>query len=344
MSASRSPVLTAAKLSRRYGPTIAVEKVDLALHRRRIACLLGPSGCGKSTLLRLIAGLERADEGELRAGDRLLDGRNVFVPPEERRIGLVFQDFALFPHLTAAQNVAFGLKGRSPADRRRRALELLDRFNLRHRADAWPHTLSGGEQQRIAIARALAPQPMALLLDEPFSGLDGELRAQVRESVVSGLRESDAAILIVTHDPEEAMLLGDEIALMADGRIVQAGPPEECYNRPSSLAAAALLGRVNVVPAEVERGVARCLLGTFPAPDLPDGRASVLIRPEQLAIGPGGTQCVVAQVRFGGAYFEIVLDAGAQQLVMRTSSEPPGLGTTVTVAADRGRTWVIGQA
>lgn len=341
MSASRGTVLSATKLSKRYGSAVAVDQADLHLTSARITCLLGPSGCGKSTLLRLVAGLEQPDEGELKAGDRLLSSRDLFVPPEQRGIGLVFQDFALFPHLTAAQNVAFGLSAYPVEERRRRAIELLGRFNLDHRADAWPHTLSGGEQQRVAIARALAPQPMALLLDEPFSGLDGELRAQVRESVLKGLRESDAAILIVTHDPEEAMLLGDEIALMAEGRIIQTGTPEECYGRPSSLAAAALLGRVNALPAKIEGGVARCLLGEFPAPGLAGGSGWVLVRPEKLVIGTAGTECMVTDVRFGGAYCEVALNAGEHRLVMRTPSSPPAVGETVKAAPVPGQLWVI---
>lgn len=344
MTVSRTPVLSARHLSKRFGTAVAVESANLSLHAGRILCLVGPSGCGKSSLLRLIAGLEQPDQGELSTPDRLLSAPGVFVPPEERGIGLVFQDFALFPHLTATENIAFGLKSRPPLERRRRALDLLERFNIAHRADAWPHTLSGGEQQRVAIARALAPKPLALLLDEPFSGLDGELRAQVRESVVAGLRETGAAILIVTHDPEEAMLLGDEIALMVDGRIVQTGAPEFCYNRPSSLSAAALLGRVNVLPANVDGGVANCLLGTFPAPDLPAGPASVLVRPEKLALEAGGTEFLVADVRFGGGYFEVALESGQQRLAMRILSEPPIVGATVSIAPVNGHPWVIGGA
>ena len=167
----------------------------------------------------------------MRAGKQL-DGPGLFVPPEQRRVGLVFQDVALFPHLTAAENVAFGLSDMPKTERRNRALALLDQFRLGHRADAYPHTMSGGEQQRVGIARALAPKPAAVLLDEPFSGLDGELRAAIRTEVAASLRRSGAAILIVTHDPEEAMLLGEQLALMHGGRIVQAGSPEECYERP----------------------------------------------------------------------------------------------------------------
>jgi iron(III) transport system ATP-binding protein len=342
MSATANPVLAVRNLSRSYGQTLAVDDASLTLARRRISCLLGASGCGKSTLLRMVVGLERPDRGEISAGHRLLSGRGVFIPPEQRRIGLVFQDFALFPHLTAADNVAFGLNGLPAHERRRRALELLDRFGLAGRAHSWPHTLSGGEQQRVAIARALAPEPLALLLDEPFSGLDGELRARVREVVVEGLRESEAAILVVTHDPEEAMLLGDDLALMAKGRIIQQGSPDECYLRPSSIASAELLGRVNVLPAKVEKGIARCALGEFDAGQLPDGLAQVLVRPENIVPGSDGADAIVTDIRFKGAFLEVSLESGGLKLTMCIRSSPPVPGQSLKVNADPGNVRVIG--
>jgi iron(III) transport system ATP-binding protein len=308
--------LIATGLSKSHGAVQAVNGVDLALHRGEILCLLGPSGCGKSSLLRLLAGLERPDAGKIVAGSRLLAGPGSFVPPEQRQVGLVFQDIALFPHLTAAENVGFGLSGLPRTERLARALALLERFQLGHRAGAYPHTLSGGEQQRVGIARALAPEPAALLLDEPFSGLDGALRAEVRERVVAGLRQTDTAILIVTHDPEEAMLLGDRLALMQGGRIVQVGTPEHCYTRPTSVAAACLLGRINSLPAMVREGRAECLLGSLPGAGLPDGPGKVLVRPEQLALATGG-QGRVAAVRFGGSYRELEVETGGQRLLVR---------------------------
>jgi iron(III) transport system ATP-binding protein len=293
-----------------------VDGVDIALYRGEILCLLGPSGCGKTSLIRLLAGLERPDAGELFANQRVLARPGLFVPPEQRHVGLVFQDVALFPHLTAAENVGFGLSGLARRERRARALALLERFQLGHRADAFPHTLSGGEQQRVGIARALAPEPAALLLDEPFSGLDGALRAEVRERVVAGLREADTAILIVTHDPEEAMLLGDRLALMHKGRIVQVGTPEHCYTYPASLAAACLLGRINDLPATVRGGRAECLLGDLPASGKADGPGRVLVRPEQLVLAPGGKGTIVA-VRFGGSYREVEAEIGGERLLVR---------------------------
>jgi iron(III) transport system ATP-binding protein len=342
MSADANHDLAVRNVSRSYGPTLAVDDASLTLVKRRISCLLGASGCGKSTLLRMIVGLEPPDRGEISAGERLLSGGGVCIPPEQRRIGLVFQDFALFPHLTAADNVAFGLNGLPAHQRRRRALELLDRFGLAGRAGAWPHTLSGGEQQRVAIARALAPEPLALLLDEPFSGLDGELRARVREAVVEGLRESDAAILVVTHDPEEAMLLGDDLALMARGRIIQQGAPDECYLRPSSISSAELLGRVNVVPAKIEAGIARCALGEFEAGQVPDGPGQVLVRPENIEPGPQGAEAIVTDVRFKGAFFEVSLESGGLKLTMCIRSSPPVPGQPLKVNADPSNVWVIG--
>lgn len=330
-------VLTATGLTKAYGSTRAVDAVDLVLRRGEITCLLGPSGCGKTSLIRLLAGLERPDSGELVAGGQRLAGPGLFVPPERRRIGLVFQDIALFPHLTAAENVAFGLMGQGKGERRSQALRLLERFHLGHRADAWPHTLSGGEQQRVGIARALAPRPAALLLDEPFSGLDGELRAAVRSQVAASLRDSDTAILIVTHDAEEAMLLGDRLALMHGGRIVQAGSPEECYARPTSVEAACLLGRINVLPATVGDGVADCPLGKLPAPGLGDGAAKVLVRPEQLALVAGGAGGEITSVRFGGSFREVEVEIPGTRLLVRAPlgqglGQGP-VGVTLTGAA-----------
>ncbi len=332
---SRETVLAAKGLVKSFGGHTVVAGVDLDLRRGEILCLLGPSGCGKTSLIRLLAGLERPDGGTILAGERTLAGPGLFVPPERRGIGLVFQDIALFPHLTAAENVAFGLKRLPSAERRQRALELLGRFQLGHRADAWPHTLSGGEQQRVGMARALAPEPAALLLDEPFSGLDGALRADVRQRVVAGLRASDSAILIVTHDPEEAMLLSDRLALMHGGRVIQVGPPEECYARPSSMAAACLLGRINSLRATVRDGTAECLLGSLPAPGVADGPAQVLVRPEQVRLVAGSRGRLVA-ARFGGSFREVEVELRGERLLARVplGAEVPKGGLDVVLVGE----------
>ncbi len=343
MTLPRSPVIAASAVSKRYAGAPAVQEASLALRAGRITCLLGPSGCGKTTLLRIIAGLERADEGEIRAENRIIEARNVFVPPEARRIGFVFQDLALFPHLSVLNNVAFGLRALGREERRSRAMTLLERFHLADRADAWPHSLSGGEQQRVAIARALAPGPAALLLDEPFSGLDGDLRAQVRDFVLSGLRESAAAVLVVTHDPEEAMLLGDELVLMARGRIVQSGTPEECYFRPRSAAAARLLGRANLVPAMVTGGVASCAFGMFPAGGFGNGPAVAMLRPDALQLEPCGIAAEVIDVRFGGSHYEVRLRAQGQEAVMHLGKEPPTPGEEVRIGIEPSRAALLPQ-
>ncbi len=334
---SSTPVLRIRSVSKSYKGEAAVAEASLDLHSGSIACLLGPSGCGKSTLLRLIAGLETPDGGEIEAGGRLVFGPGIDVPPEHRGIGLVFQDFALFPHLTAAQNVAFGLRHLPARARRERARSLLDQFKLADRADSWPHTLSGGEQQRVAIARALARDPPAILLDEPFSGLDGDLKAEVRHAVLSGFRAAGATVLIVTHDPEEAMLMADWLALMSDGRILQQGSASACYLEPSSIRAARLLGAANLLPASISEGIASTVIGPLPAPAGADGEGIVLVRPEGLRISNEGTQAEVIRVRFGGAFWEVTLNASGVELIMNLVDKPPACGDRVALAIDPAR-------
>ncbi len=322
---SDAPILTIAHAGKSYSRHVALDDVSLALAPGRITCLLGPSGCGKSTLLRLIAGLEPADAGEIAMAGALLSSAAGHVPPEQRDIGLVFQDFALFPHLDVTANVGFGIAHLARAERAERVAALLERFRLSHRAKAWPHTLSGGEQQRVAIARALARDPAVLLLDEPFSGLDGDLRAEVRRQVLDGLAETRAAVLIVTHDPEEAMLMADALALMRDGRVLQAGTPAECYARPVSIEAARLLGQVSVVPAVVRGGVAETPFGSLPA-DLPDGAARLMLRPEALALAEAGAPVTVTAARLGGGFSEIIVEAEGATASLRHAGGAPPIG------------------
>ena len=231
-------VVTLTDVRRVYHGKAAVDGVSLTLEPGRIACLLGPSGCGKSTLLRLIAGLEPVDGGVVESAQGRLSDTGIHVPPERRDIGFVFQDYALFPHLTVEANVAFGLQKMPGAERRRLAQEALAHVGLDHRAASYPQALSGGEQQRVALARAMVRKPAVLLLDEPFSGLDGRLKAEVRDATLAALREAGAAALIVTHDAEEAMMMADDLALMKHGRILQTGSPRDCYLKPVSTSAA----------------------------------------------------------------------------------------------------------
>ncbi len=270
-------------ISHNFGPLRAVAGVTLRVGPGEVVCLLGPSGCGKSTVLRLAAGLERLQAGKVAINGTLMAGGRIDVPPEARGVGLVFQDYALFPHLNVLHNVAFGLRG-FPAGRMARALEVLKRVGVEDQAKRFPHVLSGGQQQRVALARALAPEPGVMLLDEPFSGLDARLRDQVRDSTLHVLKESGAACLLVTHDPDEAMFMADRIAVMRDGALVQLGSPVELYCRPADAFVARFFGEINSIAARVERGAAMTPFGPVPS-SLPDGSAvEVLIRPEALRL------------------------------------------------------------
>ena len=231
--------------------------VSLAAEPGEVLCLLGPSGSGKTTLLRIAAGIEAQTSGRVLLNDQEIAGPSIFLPPEQRSIGLVFQDFALFPHLTILDNVRFGLTALSREEGRREALIALARVGLEHYADKYPHALSGGEQQRVALARALAPRPAVLLMDEPFSGLDSRLKDSVRAETLAILRESRATAIVVTHDAEEAMRMGDRIALLKDGKLVQAGRAEDLYLRPVNLFVAGFFSELNVFSAKVADGVCR---------------------------------------------------------------------------------------
>ncbi len=269
---------------RRYGGRAVVDDVSLRIAPGQVTCLLGPSGCGKSTTLRMIAGVEHQDSGEIWVdGEMICDGITR-TPPERRGIGLMFQDFALFPHLSVAGNIAFGLQG-SKADKRARVEYLLDQVNLLHFIDAFPHELSGGEQQRVALARALAPKPRIMLMDEPFSGLDNRLRDGIRDQTLDLLKAEDTAVLLVTHEPDEAMRMADEIALMRAGRIVQQGAPYNVYTRPSDKATVAFFSDVNEIRSTVTGALAPTPFGDFLAPGVPDGTCvDIVFRPQHVRI------------------------------------------------------------
>ena len=250
----------------------------------QVTCLLGPSGCGKSTTLRMIAGVERPDAGTIRIDGQVMSDDRQFLPPERRGVGLMFQDFALFPHLNVAQNVAFGLSG-DRAARMSRVAELLERINLSGFDTKFPHELSGGEQQRVALARALAPRPRVMLMDEPFSGLDNRLRDGIRDTTLEVLKEEGTAVLLVTHEPDEALRMADEIALMRDGRIVQRGSPYNIYNAPADKAAAAFFSDINVIRGISKGALTETPFGAFLTPGHADGGAvEIVIRPQHLKI------------------------------------------------------------
>jgi iron(III) transport system ATP-binding protein len=271
-------------LTRRFEGRAVVDDVSLRIMPGQVTCLLGPSGCGKSTTLRMIAGVEMPDSGEIWVDGKLVCDTTVRVPPEKREIGLMFQDFALFPHLSVAGNVAFGLTG-SRDEKRARVVELLERVDLLQFIDGFPHQLSGGEQQRVALARALAPRPRIMLMDEPFSGLDNRLRDGIRDETLDLLKAENTGVLLVTHEPDEAMRMADEIALMRDGRIVQQGAPYNVYTRPIDRAAVAFFSDANVLRAQVNGALAQTPFGRFLAPGVPDGTAvDIVFRPQHVKL------------------------------------------------------------
>lgn len=309
------PRLEIKNLMRRYDGRHVVNNVSLRVMPGHVTCLLGPSGCGKSTTLRMIAGVEMQDSGEIWVDGKLVCDTVYRVPPERRHIGLMFQDFALFPHLSVAQNVAFGLSG-DKAAKRARVGELLERVGLSRYLNAYPHELSGGEQQRVALARALAPRPGIMLMDEPFSGLDNRLRDGIRDETLEILREQDTAVLLVTHEPEEAMRMADEIALMRDGRIVQQGAPYNVYNAPVDRSAMAFFSEVNVIRGRVRGSLVDTPFGQFLSPGAYEGsEVEIVIRPQHIKIdfdrhgrGPNPTpqdgtpaRGVVERARFMGS-------------------------------------------
>ncbi len=267
-----------------FPSTRAVDEVDLHVPRGALVGVLGPSGCGKTTLLRLLAGFERPDAGTVEVDGRTAAGEGVWMPPDRRRVGMVFQDFALFPHLDVADNIAFGLpRGRG---RRQRVQEIIELVGLAGREHSRPSELSGGQQQRVALARALAPRPAVVLLDEPFSNLDAGMRAQVRADVERILRADGATAVLVTHDQEEALAMSDEVAVMREGRIVQQAPPEDLYHQPADRRVAEFVGDADFVCGYAERGQVRCDLGCLELRHPVDGEVEVMIRPEDLELWP----------------------------------------------------------
>jgi iron(III) transport system ATP-binding protein len=278
------PRLEIRNIHRYFDGRAVVDDVSLQIQAGQVTCLLGPSGCGKSTTLRMIAGVEMQDSGEIYVDGKLICDTVFRVPPERREIGLMFQDFALFPHLSVADNVAFGLKG-SKDEKRLRVEELLQKVSLTRFIDDYPHQLSGGEQQRVALARALAPRPRIMLMDEPFSGLDNRLRDGIRDETLTLLKEEDTAVLLVTHEPEEAMRMADEIALMRGGKIVQQGAPYNVYTRPSDKASVAFFSDINVLKSQVNGALADTPFGQFLAPGIADRTdVDIVFRPQHVRI------------------------------------------------------------
>ncbi|MDQ2095546.1 ABC transporter ATP-binding protein [Rhodalgimonas zhirmunskyi] len=306
-----NPSLSLQGISRHYGDVQALNDISFDLAEGEILCLLGASGCGKSTLLRLIAGIEDPDRGEIRLAGQLVSDQSAHVEPEARGIGFMFQDYALFPHLSVADNVAFGLKGWSRAETRARVSEMLDMAGISALADRFPHMLSGGESQRVALARALAPRPGLLLMDEPFSNLDQGLRATVRAETLSLLHQMRVGTIIVTHDPQEALAVADRIVLIRDGRIEAMGTPRGLYNDPPTAYTARFLGPGTGLPGRIQNGNLVTPLGQFAAPGLQDGQsAEAFFRPQALSLcaaDQGGYPARVLRREFLGAQDRLTL-------------------------------------
>jgi iron(III) transport system ATP-binding protein len=325
----------------RHGEVVALAGVSLRVTAGEVFCLLGPSGSGKSSLLRVIAGVERPTSGRVVLSNIEVAGPRGFVEPEHRRVGMVFQDYALFPHLTVRANVAFGLRKWPRADAEEAVTGMLDRVGLGRHADSYPHMLSGGERQRVALARALAPRPRVLLMDEPFSSLDGRLRDRVRQETIDLVRRSGTTTVVVTHDPHEALRMADRIGLLNLGRLVQCGTPEELYARPATRFAAEFFSDINELGGICRGGRIETPLGTFDAPHLGESAPGcVCIRPRHVRVSaqPTAIRAQVLRTEYLGEEEQLLLSVSGfeKPIVARTNARTglvPGALTYLEVPA-----------
>ena len=341
-------LLTLDALSLRYTPggTAAVDGLSLSVEPGEVVALLGPSGCGKTTTLRLVAGFERPGAGTLTLDGRVLAGPGAFVPPEQRSVGMVFQDYALFPHLSVLENVTFGLSKLSRREAEDKARAMLTMFGLGEFASRMPHALSGGQQQRVALSRALAPGPRVLLLDEPFSSLDSGLRASTRIEVRRVLKSLGATVVLVTHDQGEAMAFADRLAVMRAGKVEQVGTPESVYSAPRTAFVAYFLGGTNLLPGMGFGGGARTVLGNLPVMGQAKGKVLLSLRPEALRLVPdkdavavgGALRAEVLSREFQGPSAEYTVACGGMELVVRGAPESP------LRPGDRARLEIVGKA
>jgi iron(III) transport system ATP-binding protein len=330
------------QVTKSFGPVHALAGVDLDVPAESLTAVLGPSGCGKTTLLRLIAGFAVPDSGDITFGDRQVAGPGTHVPPQRRRVGYVPQEGALFPHLDVAANITFGLP-RAARRSRQRLDELLDLVELDRRVSTrYPHELSGGQQQRVALARALAPKPSVVLLDEPFSSLDAALRLGTARAVAQALRAAHATAVLVTHDQDEALSLADQVAVMREGRLLQAAAPDTVYANPADPAVAAFVGAAVLLPAAIQGEKADCALGSVAVgPGSIQGPAQLLIRPEQIRIladpDAEGVPARVGEVAYFGhdATVRLHLEPAGPEVVARVmGTRTPTPGASVRLAVD----------
>jgi iron(III) transport system ATP-binding protein len=335
---ARLPLLTVEDLAVSHGAARAIHDLSLRLDERGIVAMVGPVGCGKTTLLRAIAGFERPDAGRVSIEGTEVVGPTRWVPPEQRQVGMVFQQGALFPHLTAWDNVLYGVRRR--ADAADRATEVLELVGLAELRERYPDQLSGGQQQLVALARALAPSPKLVLLDEPFASLDPALRGRVREQICNVLRRANIAALLVSHDQEEALSVADRVVVMGRGTILQVGTPEEIYHRPATVEVAGFIGGGQLLGYTAAGGRLDCPLGRL-ATDAPDGAGKLLVRSEDFLLraeavaetsGTGATGRVASREFYGHDLIQDVeLDSGETIRVRVLVAEGPAVGARVRV-------------
>ena len=331
-----------------FGKHQVLNGVSVDVAPGELVCLLGPSGCGKTTLLRIAAGLEQVQSGTVSIDDSVVgDGESGgHLPPEKRGVGLMFQDYALFPHLNVRDNIGFGMDD-ARGDPRAWTDAALAGMGMAAYADAFPHTLSGGQQQRVALLRALAPDPKVLLLDEPFSGLDVARRAHIRAETLMTIKDAGVATLMVTHDPEEAMFMADRILVMDAGRVLQDGTPMDLYFKPNNVFVAELFGPVNRFTGTVADGRVATPLGSFDAGSLADGSdAEVLVRPEAIGIAETGTVAIVAAARPLGvsSFIVLTLEDGRRIEARMPGTVLPHVGSRVLVAVNPGQALVFAKS
>ncbi|WP_425410960.1 ABC transporter ATP-binding protein [Hyphococcus sp.] len=321
-------------ISHRFGETEALKNASVSVSPGELVCLFGPSGCGKTTLLRIAAGLEPLQAGTVALEGAMLAQPGRETPPEKRPVGLVFQDYVLFPHLTVEKNIAFGLAGASKV--RQRVSDQLHAFGIAALAQRYPHELSGGQQQRVALARAMARKPKALLLDEPFASIDVTLRRRLRNELRRTLKEQGAAVLLVTHDPEEALALGDRIALMRGGEIIEAASPENLYRAPATPEGAKIFPGGQIVKGDIRSGFFHSMLGPAPVSGLPDGPGLAVLRAGAISCAPDmAGKFAVAEVRFTGPDWAVWLETeGGDEGITVMQTSPPERAARMNVNID----------
>lgn len=342
ISGKESAIVVLANVSRFFGAVKAVSELSFSIIEGEFFSLLGPSGCGKTTTLRLIAGLERPDRGEITIGQAVVAGEKIWVAPEKRGVGIVFQDYALFPHMTVYQNIAFGLKGFSRDEIRKRVMHILAVVGLIGLGERYPHELSGGQCQRVALARSLAPSPKVILLDEPFSNLDADLREELRTETKRILKENGATTILVTHDQEEAFSLSDRVGVLHQGRLEQIGTPAEIYHQPSSRFVADFVGKADFVAGVVGEGSVRAGIWDFPVSyekKMAGCKVDLMIRPDDVdfVLNPDG-DAIISEARFLGAsiMYKLQLADGTiiHSLKPSTKVIPPGSKVKISIDTD----------